>query len=403
MMIRKRALLLLFIGVVFGCHSQGYKIDLSDVDKLRLAVGAARTQAYFPFLKEKKIALCVNHTSTIGEVHLLDTLLSAGMHVVKVFSPEHGFRGDEEAGKHIQTSTDSKTGLPVVSLYGKNKKPSAEQMQGIDVVIFDIQDVGARFYTYISTLHYVMEAAAQNKVDVIVLDRPNPNGFWVDGPVLDTALRSFVGMHPVPVAHGMTIGEYAKMINGEGWLAGGIKCNLTVVSIFGYAHMFRYQLSENPSPNLSSMAAVYLYPSLCLFEGTPMSVGRGTETPFCLLGHPDFPIGEVYFTPKDIPGVATNPPCVNKKCRGFDLTNLSLKVMKNGNFVNVDLLIEAYKNYPDKAAFFTTSFDRLAGTKTLQEQIKAGKTAAEIKESWQEELNRFKQIRKKYLLYPDFE
>ncbi len=400
---RKKILLLLFISILFNCQSQNYKIVLEDVDDSQLVVGAARTQGYFLALKGKTVALCVNHTSTIGDVHLLDTLLSAGIKVAKIFSPEHGFRGNEEAGKHISGSVDSKTGVSIVSLYGKNKKPTKEQMQGIDIVVFDMQDVGARFYTYISTLHYIMEAAAENNVKVIVLDRPNPNGFWVDGPVLDTALKSFIGMHPVPIVHGMTIGEYAKMINGEGWLTGRIKCDLTVVSVFGYAHMFRYQLKKNPSPNLSSMAAIYLYPSLCLFEGTPMSIGRGTDTPFCLLGHPDFPIGDMYFTPRNIPGVATNPPCLGQKCRGFDLTNLSLVVMKNGNFINIDLLIEAYQNYSDKTKFFTSSFDRLAGTKKLKEQIIAGKTAAQIKESWQEDLKKFKQTRKKYLLYPDFE
>ena len=400
---RKNILLLLFINIIFSCKSQNYKIVFEDVDDSRLAVGAARTQGYFPALKGRTVALCINHTSTIGDTHLLDTLLSAGVKVTKIFSPEHGFRGNEEAGKHISGSVDSKTGVSIVSLYGKNKKPTKEQMQGIDIVVFDMQDVGARFYTYISTLHYIMEAAAENNVKVIVLDRPNPNGFWVDGPVLDTALRSFIGMHPVPIVHGMTIGEYAKMINGEGWLEGRIKCDLTVVPVFGYAHMFRYQLEKNPSPNLSSMAAIYLYPSLCLFEGTPMSIGRGTDTPFCLLGHPDFPIGDVYFTPQNIPGIATNPPCLGQKCHGFDLTNLSLVVMKNGNFINIDLLIEAYENYPDKTKFFTSFFDKLAGTKNLKQQIIAGKTTVQIKESWQQDLEKFKQIRKKYLLYPDFE
>ena len=402
-MIKKIFLLTLIIGWTCNIQSQDYQIVFQDIDDSQLQVGAARTQGYFSAIKGKKLALCVNHTSTVGDIHLLDTLLASGMNVVKIFSPEHGFRGNEEAGKHINSSTDSKTGVPIVSLYGKNKKPTKEQMQGIDILVFDMQDVGARFYTYISTLHYVMEAAAENNVKVIVLDRPNPNGFWVDGPVLDTSLRSFVGMHPVPIAHGMTIGEYAQMINGEGWLAKGIKCDLMIIRVFGYAHMFRYQLPKNPSPNISSMTAVYLYPSLCLFEGTVMSLGRGTDKPFCLLGHPDFQIGEEYFTPKNIPGVATNPPCLNKKCRGIDLTNLSLIIMKNNNFINVHLLIDAYANYPDKANFFTPFFDKLAGTKQLREQIIAGKTADDITASWREDLKKFKQIRKKYLLYPDFE
>lgn len=400
---KKLFFLLLILAGNFSCKSQIQDVIFIDIGDAQIQVGAARTQEYFPLLAGKNVALCVNHTAMIKDVHLLDTLVEAGMKIVKVFSPEHGFRGNEEAGKTVHDAVDSKTKVPVISLYGNNKKPTGEQLKEIDVIVFDIQDVGARFYTYISTLHYIMEAAAEKNIKVIVLDRPNPNGFWVDGPVLDTAFRSFIGMHPVPVAHGLTIGEYAGMINGEGWLTGKRKCDLTVIPIFGYAHMLRYQLSINPSPNLSSMAAIYLYPSLCLFEGTVMSVGRGTENPFCIYGHPDFPIGNIYFTPENIPGIATNPPCLGQRCRGFDLTNLSLIFMKNSNFINVGLLIEAYANYPDKAKFFTSSFDRLAGNKSLRQQIIAGKTADEIKASWQKDLTKFKQVRKKYLLYPDFE
>ncbi len=400
----KRLFLLLLILIEgFICKSQEYEIVFVDIEDSQIQVGAARTQGYFPMLRGKNVALCVNHTATVEKVHLLDTLLGAGIKVVKVFAPEHGFRGDEEAGKTITNSLDKKTNVPIVSIYGRNKKPSKEQLQGVDIIVFDIQDVGARFFTYISTLHYIMEAAAENNVKVMVLDRPNPNGYWVDGPVLDTTYQTFVGMHPVPIAHGMTVGEYAQMINGEGWLAGKKKCDLTVIRVFGYAHMLRYQLPRNPSPNLSSMAAVYLYPSLCLFEGTPMSVGRGTDKPFCILGHPDFPIGDIYFTPKSIPGIATNPPLLGQKCRGFDLTNLSLIIMKNNNFINVNLLVEAYQNYPDKTKFFSSFFDKLAGNKSLREQIIAGKTADEIKQSWKKDLDAFKLIRKKYLLYPDFE
>lgn len=385
------------------CWSQEYEIVFMDIEDSQIQVGAARTQGYFPTLAGQRVALCINHTAMIGDVRLLDTLVSTGIKVVKIFTPEHGLGGNEEAGKSISNAIDKKTNVPIVSLYGNNKKPTKEQLEGIDIIVYDIQDVGARFYTYISTLHYIMEAAAENKVKVMVLDRPNPNGFWVDGPVLDTAYRSFIGMHPVPIAHGMTVGEYAGMINGEGWLAGKKKCDLTVIRVFGYAHMFRYQLPRNPSPNLASMIAVYLYPSLCLFEGTPMSVGRGTDNPFCLFGYPDFPIGNIYFTPRNIPGIATNPPCLAKQCRGFDLRNLSLIIMKNNNFININLLIEAYQNFPNKAIFFTSSFDKLAGTKLLREQIIAGKSADEIKASWQKDLIAFKQMRKKYLLYPDFE
>ena len=395
-------LLLICCGALLG-KAQKYDFVFQDIYPKDIEVGAERTHAYFSLLQGKRIALCANHTSLVGETHLLDTLLSSGITVVKVFTPEHGFRGQSEAGEKVNSSIDEKTKTPIVSLYGNNKKPTPEQMQGIDIVVFDIQDVGARFYTYISTLHYIMEAAAENKVKVLVLDRPNPNGYWVDGPVLDTTLRSFVGMHPVPIAHGMTVGEYAKMINGEGWLAGKKRCELAVVAAFGYAHLFRYQLPVNPSPNLSSMDAIYLYPTLCLFEGTPMSIGRGTDKPFVLLGHPDFLVGNITFTPKNIPGIATNPPCVGKQCSGFDLTNMASIIMKNNNFINVNLLIEAYREFPQKDKFFTSFFDKLAGTKTLREQIIAGKTAEEIRQSWQNDLDAFKQIRKKYLLYPDFE
>jgi uncharacterized protein YbbC (DUF1343 family) len=395
--------LLLVFNVFFLCKLQSQDVVFVDIYDDQIQTGATRTQEYFPLLAGKNIALCVNHTAVIKNVHLLDTLIAAGIKVVKVFSPEHGFSGNEEAGKPVQDATETKTQVPVISLYGSNKKPNKEHLKGIDVIVFDIQDVGARFFTYISTLHYIMEAAAENNIKVIVLDRPNPNGYWVNGPVLDTAYRSFVGMHPVPIAHGLTVGEYAKMINGEGWLAGKKKCDLTVIRIFGYAHILRYQLPINPSPNLSSMEAIYLYPSMCLFEGTVMSVGRGTDKAFCVYGHPDFPIGTVYFTPKNIPGAATNPPCLGKECRGFDVTNLSSIFLKNNNHIHLNLLIEAYQNYPDKTKFFSAFFDKLAGNKSLREQIVAGKTAEEISASWQKDLIKFKQIRKKYLLYPDFE
>ena len=400
---KKHVVLLFSCLSILLCKSQEYRFVFQDIYPKDIEVGAERTNAYLPILQGKKIALCANHSSMVGQTHLLDTLLSLGIDVVKVFTPEHGFRGHNEAGEKVNNSVDAKTKTPIVSLYGANKKPTPEQLKGIEIVVFDIQDVGARFYTYISTLHYIMEAAAENKVKVLVLDRPNPNGFWVDGPVLDTAYRSFVGMHPVPIAHGMTVGEFAKMINGEGWLAKNKRCELAVVAVFGYTHFFRYQLPIHPSPNLSSMEAIYLYPSLCLFEGTPMSIGRGTDKPFRLLGYPDFPEGTITFTPKNIPGIATNPPCLGKQCSGFDLSDMGLIIMKNNNFININLIIEAYKLFPQKDKFFTPLFDKLAGTKKLREQIIAGKTAEEIQQSWQKDLDAFKQIRKKYLLYPDFE
>lgn len=411
-MIRHNLLLILVPLLLCGCtHAQPteppvmgkYRILLRDVTDKDIRVGAARTQIYLPYLQGKKVAVCANHTAMVGGTHLVDTLHSLGVDIVRIFAPEHGFRGEAEAGKSIADGKDTRTGIPIVSLYGKHKKPTPEDMQGIQVVIFDIQDVGARFYTYISTLHYLMEAAAENNVKMLVLDRPNPNGFWVDGPVLDRKYASFVGMDPIPVVHGMTVGEYALMLNGEKWLENGVQCDLKIVNVERYDHALRYQLPIAPSPNLPSMEAVYLYPTLCLFEGTPLSVGRGTDKPFRLLGYPGCPDGTTRFTPVSKLGIAVHPPFENRACDGFDLSDFSLKVMKNKPFLHIDLLIEMYRSYPDKQKFFLPVFTKLAGSPQLQNQIEAGLTAEQIRESWQEDLEAFKKIRKKYLLYPDFE
>ena len=310
-MIRHNLLLILVPLLFCGCtHAQPteppvmgkYRILLRDVTDKDIRVGAARTQIYLPYLLGKKVAVCANHTAMVGGTHLVDTLHSLGVDIVRIFAPEHGFRGEAEAGKSIADGKDTRTGIPIVSLYGTHKKPTAEDLKGVDIVVFDIQDVGARFYTYISTLHYLMEAAAENNVKVLVLDRPNPNGFWVDGPVLDRKYASFVGMDPIPVVHGMTVGEYALMLNGEKWLENGVQCDLKIVNVERYDHALRYQLPIAPSPNLPSMEAVYLYPTLCLFEGTPLSVGRGTDKPFRLLGYPGCPDGTTRFTPVSKPG-----------------------------------------------------------------------------------------------------
>ena len=382
---------------------KNYKIVLRDVTDTDIRVGAARTEIYFPMLRGQRIAVCANHTSMVGSTHLVDTLHASGMQIVRIFAPEHGFRGEAEAGKSVADGVDVQTGIPIVSLYGSHKKPTAADMKDIDIVLFDIQDVGARFYTYISTLHYIMEAAAENQVKVLVLDRPNPNGFWVDGPMLEPRFSSFVGMDPIPIAHGMTVGELARMINGEHWLKDSLRCDLKVINVYHYDHALRYQLPIPPSPNLQCMEAVYLYPSLCLFEGTPLSVGRGTDRPFCLLGFPKCKLGNMAFRPKSVPGAALHPPFEEKLCQGFDLTELANTVLKNGNFIHIDLLVEMYKVYPDKTKFFNSSFNRLAGTDKLQQQIKEGLPATEIRQSWQPELEAFKKLRKKYLLYADFE
>ena len=369
-------------------------------------VGAAFMDGYLPHLEGKRVAVCANQTSMVGTTHLVDTLVARKVNVVSIFCPEHGFRGEAEAGASISSSVDAKTGIPIVSLYGKNKKPTSEQMKGLDVVVFDIQDVGCRFYTYISTLSYVMEAAAENGVSVIVLDRPNPNGYFVDGPVLDPKFKSFVGMHSVPVVHGMTIGEYARMVNGEGWLANSVVCDLTVIPMSGYTHATRYSLPVAPSPNLQTDEAIYLYPSLCLFEGTAISVGRGTPTPFQVYGHPALKTGDFHFTPKPIKGVSENPPQKGLDCRGFDLSGYAKQMRDSVNCFSVQYVLTAFENFPqNQTDFFTNSafFDKLAGTDQLRKQILAHRSEADIRASWQPQLDAFKQMRKKYLLYIDFE
>lgn len=377
--------------------------NTAEVVQPTLSVGAENTRAISGLCRDKKVAVVTNQTGMIRNMHLVDSLLLLGIDIKMVFAPEHGFRGDVPDGEHIADGKDPKTGLPLVSLYGKNKKPSPEQLKGIDVLIFDIQDVGARFYTYISTLHYVMEAAAENGKSVLVLDRPNPNGHYVDGPVLKKGFESFVGMHPVAMVHGMTVGEYAQMINGEGWLAGSKKCKLTVIPCQGYDHNVHYRLPVRPSPNLPNMTSVYLYPSLALFEGTEVSVGRGTDKPFQQIGIPEFTKGNHNFTPVSIANASVNPPQKGKVCIGFDLS--AADEHQNLNQVNLEWLLTMYKNAPSKDTFFLKSgfFNKLAGNEGLMKQIVAGKTEVEIRASWQLDLAQFKVVREKYLLYPNFD
>jgi uncharacterized protein YbbC (DUF1343 family) len=358
-------------------------------------VGAAQLDLYLPKLSGKNVALVVNHTSLVGKTHLTDTLISRGVSIKKVFAPEHGFRGAAPDGEKINDAIDAKTGLPIISLYGANRKPSAEQLKDVDLVIFDIQDVGTRFYTYISTMHYVMEACAEQNKKVIILDRPNPNGHYVDGPILQPALKSFVGMHPIPIVHGVTVGELANMINGEGWLENGVRCDVEVVAIKNWKHSDFYSVPVKPSPNLPNDQAIRLYPSLCLFEGTPISVGRGTQMPFQILGNPEFKEMPFQFTPVEIPGMSTSPPHKDKVCYGIDLRNVKVEPM-----IDLKYLIDMYKRYPEKDKFFVGSFNRLAGTTMLQEQIKQGLTADHIRDTWKADLETYKEQRKKYLLYP---
>ena len=369
-----------------------------------IIVGAAQPEIYLPLLEGKSIAVVANQTSVIGTTHLVDSLLSLGVNIKVVFAPEHGFRGIADAGEEVKDNKDAKTGLSIISLYGKHKKPRRADLHGVDVVVFDIQDVGVRFYTYISTLHYVMEACAENVKDLVVLDRPNPNGFYVDGPILQKKQKSFVGMDPIPVVHGMTIGEYAKMVNEENWLAGGIKCALEVVTCSNYSHSDFYKLPVRPSPNLPNMAAIYMYPSLCFLEGTVISVGRGTEFPFQVFGHPELQKAPFKFVPESSFG-AKNPKLKDEVCFGFDLRDFGNNYMRSMKHLYLNWLITAYKDYPDKENFFLKNnfFNLLAGNKTLMQQIIDGKHANEIQESWEDELERFKKLRKKYLLYKDFE
>ena len=367
----------------------------------QIITGAEQTERYFPLLQNKKVAVCFNPTSVIKNTHLIDTLVSANIFVIKIFAPEHGFRGEAEAGATIHSSIDTKTGIPVVSLYGKNKKPTSAQLQDVEIIVFDIQDVGCRFFTYISTLHYVMEAAAEAKIPLLILDRPNPNGYFVDGPVLEENHKSFVGMHPVPIVHGMTIGEYAQMINGEKWLENNLVCNLQIIECKNYTHNSRYSLPIKPSPNLGSDEAIFLYPSLCLFEGTDISVGRGTPTPFQIFGSPNLTVGDYYFTPEPIKGVSENPPQKGKQCRGFDLTSLAQTNLNTTNSFNISYLINAYHHFSKDMKFFTIPdfFDKLAGNTTLRWQIINGRTEEEIRASWQPELEKFMKTRNKYLIY----
>jgi uncharacterized protein YbbC (DUF1343 family) len=360
--------------------------------------GASRIELYRGIIEGKTVAVVANQTSMTGQIHLVDNLLNIGSDIRVIFAPEHGFRDLADAGEKISDGRDPVTGIKLTSLYGTHFKPTASDLAGIEVVIFDIQDVGARFYTYISTLHYVMEACAENNIKLLVLDRPNPNGFYFDGNILDTAYSSFVGLHPVPIVHGMTIGEYAGMVNGEGWLKGGIKCDLSVIKCKNYDHKTYYDLPVKPSPNLPNQNSVYLYPSICFFEGTNLSLGRGTAFPFQVYGSPKLPDRGFSFTPESVSG-AKNPPLLGIKCFGTDLRFALNKKMVPKPYINLGWVIEAYNDFPEKDKFFTSYFDVLAGGPGLREQIVNGMSASEIKDSWKAGLDKFAVTRKKYLLY----
>lgn len=379
----------------------GAQVPLKDSPNLKL--GADRPGAYLPSLYGKRVGLLVNQTSTMANgQHLVDFLLENDIKVQRIFSPEHGFRGKASAGENVEDGRDPKSGLEVISLYGNNRRPSKEQIQDLDIVVFDIQDVGARFYTYISTMTYMMEALAGAGKKMLILDRPNPHGYYIDGPVLEPKHSSFVGLHQVPVIHGMTVGEYAQMLNGERWLKGGLICDLEVIPCLSYDHNTRYAIPIKPSPNLPNDTAIVLYPSLCFFEGTKVSVGRGTPYPFQLIGAPWFKEGNLNFTPKENEG-AKNPPYENQHCKGFLLQEFSNSYINGLGELYLFWLVESYKMSPQPGQFFNSFFTLLAGTKQLQAQIESGMELEEIRASWQEDLEQFQLKRRRYLLYPDFE
>lgn len=381
-------ILLLFSSVI--CFSQDKPVK----------VGAACTEEYFPLLKGKKIAVFSNHTGMVGNEHTVDLLKRSGFDVVAIFSPEHGFRGTADAGEHVSGSIDPKTGIPIRSLYdGKNGKPSAETMHSFDWLVVDIQDVGLRFYTYYISMVKLMDACAEHGKKVLVLDRPNPNGHYVDGPILDMKYKSGVGWLPIPIVHGLTLGELARMVNGEKWLPQGRTCELTVIPCKNYTHQTLYRLPIPPSPNLPNMKAVYLYPSLCFFEATPVSLGRGTSVPFQIYGHPNMLGYNFSFTPRSIAG-AKNPPQLNRKCYGVDLSQLTdEEILAKG--IDLSYLIDAYRNLHLDDFFFSSFFEKLTGVGYVRKMIEAGKSADAIKARWQPDVHRFKQQRKPYLLYPE--
>lgn len=411
----------LVITMSMSCASQKNKAGSNSSAKAAAVIpGADQIDKYLPMLKGKKVALLVNHTSMIGKKHIVDALIDKGVSIKVIFGPEHGFRGDAPDGAKIETTVDAKTGIPVVSLYGKKNKPTPEDLAGVDVMIYDIQDVGTRFYTFISSMQYFMEAALENNIPFIVLDRPNPNGFYVDGPVLDPKYKSFVGMQPIPSVYGMTIGEYANMVLFEGMLgkeamaawqrvissryAEGAKYfQLHVIPVANYDHKTKYVLPVKPSPNLPEIQSVYWYGTTCLFEGTAVTEGRGTEKPFQFIGHPSLPSNLYAFTPHATTG-APNPKYKDQVCYGWNLSGTPAEVLKKiDNKLQLKYLLEAYRLFPEKEKFFRESFNRLAGNDILMNQIKEGKTEAEIRQSWEPALSNFKAIRKKYLLYTDFE
>ena len=407
----KNISLTIFVLVIFriACFSNNDKNDSSTINDLSdtissknnlILIGAQRFEKYLSLLENKSIGMVVNQTSVIGSTHLVDTLLSLNVNIKAIYAPEHGFSGKKERGEYIKNGIDSLTGISIISIYADNKKPSKKDLSGIEIMIFDMQDVGARFFTYIGTLHYVMEACAEQNINLIVLDRPNPLGYYIAGPVLDTSYRSFIGMHPVPIVHGMTIGEYALMINGEGWLKNSVTCNLKVVKIGNYSHNIKYELPVSPSPNLPDMKSIYLYPTTCLFEGVAINEGRGTEKPFQQFGNPTYKPRTFSYTPVSIPGYCLHPKFEGQVCYGYDLSNINIDKLQAIKEIDLRYLIEFYNQSLEKNKFFDIDmFDLLAGGSGIRNQMISGMSNEEIKRSWIPGIKKFIIKRDKYLLY----
>jgi uncharacterized protein YbbC (DUF1343 family) len=402
------SILLLLTGLSFTLYDKPVSFSIACSKEKKIITGADQTEKYLPCLLGKRVAILGNQTSIIGNKHMVDSLKARGMNIVKVFGPEHGFRGSASAGVHIADEVDPATGIPVISLYGPKNKPSKEDLADVDIMIYDVQDVGCRFYTNINALARIMEACAENGKELLILDRPNPNGYFVDGPVLDMSLKSGIGMFPIPITHGLTVGEFARMVNGEGWLPNQLQCNIKIIPVANYDHSMYYELPVNPSPNLNTQQAVMLYPSLCLFEGTIISQGRGTYFPFTVLGNPDLEGKyDFSFKPVGIKGMSETPLHMNKDCYGLDLRQYDINTLMKTKQINIQWMMELYKAYPYKEKFFDQqqsnqmgNINKLAGSTLFKEQIMAGKTEAEIRQSWEPGLSRYKEMRKKYLLYP---
>lgn len=385
-----------------------FLILLSCASQKAIQTGAEQTAKYIPLLKGKRVAIMANQTSIIGSSHLVDSLVKLGVNIIKVFGPEHGFRGNASAGVHVADETDPVTGIPVISLYGKKNKPSKEDMADVDILIYDLQDVGVRFYTNINALARLMEACAENGKEMLLLDRPNPNGYLVDGPVLDMKYKSGIGMFPIPMAHGLTVGEFAQMVNGEGWLKDKLKCKITIISVANYNHDMPYTLPVKPSPNLNTQQAILLYPSTCMFEGVYLNHGRGTYFPFTVLGSPDLKgLYSFSYTPTGIKGMAETPLFIDQVCYGIDLRNYDVNQLRKNKQINLQWIMELYKAHPYKEKFFDSklsnqmgTIEKLIGSGEFRQQIIDGKSEQEIRASWEPGLSQYKEMRKKYLLYP---